>query len=104
EQVANANLKGFEIGLSTLLLKNLQLISNARYTKGTDNDNNPLPLISPFKLTSSVRYAKSKFSVQAENIWATAQKNVSATVNETTTPAYTIFNLRGAYAFKVKQN
>lgn len=104
EQVANANLKGFEIGLSTLLLKNLQLISNARYTKGTDNNNRPLPLISPFKLTSSVRYAKSKFSVQAENVWATAQNNVSATVNETTTPAYTLFNLRGTYAFKVKQN
>lgn len=104
EQIAHANLKGFEIGLNTVLLKNLQVISNARYTKGTDNDNNPLPLISPFKLTSSVRYAKSKFSLQAENVWATAQNKVSAMVNEKTTPAYTLFNLRGTYVFKVKQN
>ncbi len=104
EQIANANLKGFEIGLSTVLLKNLQLISNACYTNGTDNSKNPLPLISPFKLTSSLRYAKSKFSVQAENVWATAQNKVSTVVNEKTTPAYTLFNLRGTYAFKVKQN
>lgn len=104
EQINHANLKGFEVGLSAVLLKSLQLISNARYTKGIDNANNPLPLISPFKLTSSVRYAKTKFSIQAENVWATAQNQVSAMVNEKTTPAYTLFNLRGTYAFKVKQN
>ncbi len=104
EQVANANLKGLEIGLTTALLKNLQLVSNARYTKGTDNDNKPLPLISPLKFTSSLRYTKSKFSLQAENVWASAQNHVSALVNEKTTPAYTLVNLRGTYTFKVKQS
>lgn len=104
EQIAHASLRGFEIGLSTVLLKNLQLISNARYTEGTDDNNNPLPLISPFKLTSSIRFAKANFSIQAENIWASAQNKVSTMINEKTTPAYTLFNLRGTYAFKVKQH
>lgn len=104
EQIANANLEGFELGLSTVLSKNLQLISNARYTKGTDNNNNSLPLISPLKLTSSLRYAKSKFSLQAENVWAAAQNKVSKMVNEKTTPAYMLFNFRGTYTFKLKQN
>lgn len=104
EQIGHANLKGFELGINTALLKNLQLISNARYTKGTDQNNLPLPLISPLKLTSSLRYAKTSWNLQAENVWATAQNQVSAMVNEQTTPAYTLFNLRGSYAFKVKQN
>ncbi len=104
EQIKNANLKGFELGLSTALMKNLKLISNVRYTKGIDDNRNPLPLIAPLKLTSSLRFSKKTFSLQAENEWASAQNRVSKTVNEQATAGYALFNLRGSYGFKLKQN
>lgn len=104
EQTPHADLKGFEIGFNTVLVKNIQLIGNARYTKGTDFNDNPLPLIAPLKLISSLRYSKSDFSIQAEHEWASAQNKINKMVNEQKTPSYTLFNLRGSYIFKVKQN
>lgn len=104
EQLPFANLKGFELSLNTLLLKNLQYIGNVRFTEGKDDNGISLLLVAPLKLISSLRYSKTSFNIQLENEWATAQNRVNKSVNEKPTPAYALFNVRSSYHFKLKQH
>lgn len=103
EQVDYATLKGFELGLNATFAKHLNFIGNLRYTCANDYSGNPLPMISPLKLTGSLHYQQKQLSLQAESIWASAQNRVSTAVNEKSTPAYALFNARAGYNFLLKK-
>lgn len=71
---------------------------------GKDNNNNPLPLIAPFKSVSSLRFTHRDLFIQAENEFSSKQNRVSRDFGERTSPGFSIFNLRGNYTFKLKTN
>lgn len=78
------------------------LNSTLKFLYGNDHDGRPLPLISPLKSITSLRYAHHHLFIQAENEFSVRQGRVNEDFGETASPGYSIMNLRGAYSFKMK--
>lgn len=67
------------------------------YAIGKDNENDNLPLISPFAYNTSFDFRFNRFSAQASLQGNALQKNYGAKYGETSTPAYAIINLNAQY-------
>jgi iron complex outermembrane receptor protein len=76
----------------------LDLLSSLRYTVGADHQSEPLPMISPLRNSSSLRWRGNLFSLQAESDWSLAQNRFSPAAGEDATPAFLLLHLRGSYA------
>jgi iron complex outermembrane receptor protein len=93
-----AVMSGVEASLLIHPHEQLDVITTAKYLRGIDNTNEPLPLIPPLKLLSSVRYRVKTLTVQAEAEYASSQQKVRASVGESITPSYLLAHLRMSYA------
>ncbi|MBO7581352.1 MAG: hypothetical protein J6T38_07550 [Bacteroidaceae bacterium] len=67
------------------------------YAIGRDDQNDPLPLISPFAYTSSLTFAYKHFQGKAEVRGNTKQVNAGKKYGETATAAWAIGNISGQY-------
>lgn len=96
--ISNAMLFGGSLRAAYRPVKDLAITERIEYTNGRDDNENPLPLIPPFRSTTGIEYGYKNFLIQAECEAATKQNRVSPEFGEAETPAYAILNLRGTYS------
>lgn len=99
----HATMAGTEAALMWKPSKGWQWLSTLKYHYGTDQDGNPLPLIAPLRLVSSLRKEISRLSVQAEMETASRQQRVSKMAGEHETPSFLLIHARASYVFKVNR-
>ena len=95
--IANASITGLELSAVLKPAAPIDIISTLRYTRGKDNDNNPLPSIAPLKNTSSFRYQLNKAFVQLEYDAALKQNRINLKTGEDKTDGYILLNARFGY-------
>ena len=71
------------------------------YSTGTDDEDDTLPLISPFSYTASLNLHHGRFQGKAELRGNARQTDYGKKYGETQTPAWAIFNLSANYQFSV---
>jgi iron complex outermembrane recepter protein len=71
------------------------------YSLGRDNNSNRLPLISPFRYTSSVDYTFSAFSCGISVQGNASQQDYAEEYGEDRTPAFAVANLNAKYVFNM---
>jgi iron complex outermembrane recepter protein len=97
ENLAWAKMTGVDMLVMFSPFKNVQLVSNNKYTYGTNSLDEAMPQIPPFKSVSSVRVQLAKFNVQAEYEWAAAQNHISSSFGEMKTASYHIVSFRSGW-------
>jgi iron complex outermembrane receptor protein len=95
--IANASITGLELSAVLKPAAPIDIISTLRYTRGKDNDNNPLPSIAPLKNTSSFRYQLNKAFVQLEYDAALKQNRINLKTGEDKTDGYILLNAKFGY-------
>lgn len=95
--ISDASLHGFEATMLAAPFKKTQWITTCRYAQAVNNFGDPLPMIPPLKVVSSIRYAGNRFDAQTEFEWSAAQRYVSVAAGELTTASYTVINARFGY-------
>ena len=95
--ISYANLAGTEASLSYEPLLKTRLIATVKYTRGTDNQGNPLPLIAPLRAVGSARQVLGSFSLQGEWEVAADQNRINSAAGEKTTRAFSLLHARGSY-------
>lgn len=75
-----------------------------KWIKGTNMDNQPLPLMAPLKAISSIRYNHNHYFVQVENEMSGTQNQIDASFGEYKTPSFSVFNIRSNYHFNLQQH
>ncbi|MDD2798571.1 MAG: TonB-dependent receptor [Bacteroidales bacterium] len=96
--VPSAKLYSTDLQLLYSPTKNLTTFLLSKFTYGELSAREPLPLISPLKNTIVVEYHKKTFSAQGECESALAQNRINTAYNETSTPGFTVFNLKSNYS------
>ena len=94
-----ALLAGMEASLVCKPLPDMQLVSTLKYAYGRDEHGEPLPMITPLRNISSIRYTVKRLWLQGEMEIAAAQYRVSTTAKERTTGSFTICHFRAGYPF-----
>ena len=92
-----ATVMGAEASALCSPFKKAEIVSTFRYTLANDNNNQPLPFVSPFKNITSIRYQPTKFSFQLETETALCQNRVSIKYAEDITPGYFLLHTRLGY-------
>ncbi len=92
-----ATVMGAEASALCSPFKKAEVVSTFRYTLVNDNNNQPLPFVSPFKNITSIRYQPAKFSFQLETETALRQNRVSIKYAEDITPGYFLLHTRLGY-------
>jgi iron complex outermembrane receptor protein len=92
-----ATMRGLEISLLLHPQDNFDIISTIKYVFGTDNNSEPLQLIPPLKILSSVRYRLGSVMIQSELEYASSQNRVRTSMAEQTTAAYLLAHIRTSY-------
>lgn len=100
--IAFAETRGLESGITWKLGKRFSYYSNLKYLITTTSLGKPLPMIPPLKQIQSLRSSILKIQLQVDNEWALAQNQLNADFAEHSTPAYAIFGLRFARTWNVK--
>lgn len=98
ENISYADMAGLEALIIIKAGSSLQFISTFKYNYGVDNNKDPLPLIAPFKNTSSIKKQLNKWSLQLDAETASAQNRVNIQAKETATPGFFKANIRVAYS------
>ena len=93
---------GIEASAVVKPVKNIDLVSDLRFTAGRDNNQYHLPNISPLKNVTSVRWQYKKLYVQGETEIAAKQKRYSPRAGEDATAGYGLFHLRTGYTINLK--
>jgi iron complex outermembrane receptor protein len=96
DNIPTATLYGADVLFMTRLM-GLQWITNLKYTSGSDESGDPLPLIPPLKAVTTVKYNFRAFTTQVEWEWADAQLRVSKDAHERPTPAWSVLSVRTGY-------
>ncbi len=97
--IPSARLFSTDLDLLYSPVKAISVFMITKFTFGELNSGEPIPLIPPLKNIVSVKYKKENLSVQLENESSLAQKRINKNYGETTSPAYSIFHVKGGYAF-----
>jgi len=84
--------------------KQLKWSSQLVYTRGKDLNNVNLPFMSPLNYTTSLAFAKDKFSTEIVLQGNTKQVNFSQVYGENKTPDYAIVNLNFGYKVQFGRN
>jgi iron complex outermembrane receptor protein len=93
QNLSTANIWGGELTARFDPVKSLSLSSINTFQQGTDNNGNPLPLMSPFHSTQKAEWqAKSDWTFFLESLYAAGQSRVSAFYGESSTPAFNVIN------------
>jgi iron complex outermembrane receptor protein len=93
-KIYNANLQ-----VQAIPFRYLSLFMLTKYTWGELNSGEPLPLIPPLDNILAISYQRSKWSCSLENETALAQNRINTGYGEITSPAFTLFNIKGSYQF-----
>lgn len=80
------------------------LNNSLKWVQGRDTHGMPLPLISPLKSVTSLRFVHHNLFIQIENELASAQKKVNISYGELASSGFSILNLRSTYTFALKNN
>ena len=96
QNVPSAKLLGFEQTADYQFNNEFRAINNIQYTYGVDNQGEYLPQIPPLMGSLSVRFSKQDYLLQAETVWAAAQRNVNESYGESQSPSFIVFNFRGS--------
>ncbi len=105
DNIAKATMTGATMNLFYNPIAKVNLNSQFSFTRGETDEGTPLPLISPVRNTTSVKYLFSKkgyVALAAES--ALAQNKINPDFGEIASPAYTIFDVRGGYDFAIVEN
>lgn len=97
--MAGAFITGADASASINLKQGFQSMNTLTYSYGTLSDGSPVPMLSPLRGVSSVRYTYKGWHIQAETDWATAKDRINTSVGEISSPAYALLNLRTGYKF-----
>lgn len=104
QNIQSATISGAESSLNYQFAnRHLTLNNTFKWVYANDNNKTPLPLISPFKSVSSLRFAHGSFLIQAENEISSAQNRINTEFGEKASPAYSIQNLRSTYSFRIQK-
>jgi len=104
QNIQSATISGAESSLNYQFAnRHLTLNNTLKWLYAYDNNKNPLPLISPLKSTTSLRFAHGSLQIQAENEISSAQNRINTEFGERASQAYTIQNLRGTYTFRIQK-
>lgn len=103
ENIPHATIAGGEASVLYAISNSFQLISAWKYTRGQDFQNVPLPMIPPLQAITTLRYSKSKYSLQFENESSFSQDNICPYYGEDYTPGYSIMNFRMFYSIHVSR-
>lgn len=95
--ISGAKLYSADLQLMYSPLEHFSVFILTKYTRGQMNSGDPLPLIAPLKNILSISYEKNKWSIQAENETALRQNRINQNYNESQTPSFTLFNVKGNY-------
>ena len=99
-----ANISGAESSLIyQFASRHFTLNNTLKWVQGNDNIRNPLPLISPLKSITSLRFVHHHLFIQAENELGSKQNRINSDFGEKASPGYSIFNLRSSYTFIMKK-
>lgn len=74
-----------------------------KWMKGNDMNGQPLPLMSPLKATTSIRYNHKHYFLQLENESGAKQNRIDSSFGEQPTAGFSLFHFRSNYHFKVQQ-
>jgi len=96
--ITSARLFSTDLDLLYSPVKAISVFMISKFTFGNLGSGEPIPLIPPLKNVISVKYQKENFSVQLENESSLAQNRINKNYGETTSPAYSIFQVKGSYA------
>lgn len=83
--------------------RHFTLNNTLKWVQGTDHEGNPLPLISPLKSITSLRFVHHHLFIQAENEFSLKQHRINQDFGEKATPGYAVINLRSNYTFAMKK-
>lgn len=103
ENTGKASLMGGEWSLMSDITKTTHLMTTATYSYGYDYEKDPLPLIPPLKITSSISQKWKGFTLQPEFNWSSAQNNTSVKFDEMNTDAFLLLNIRLFKTFKLNK-
>lgn len=95
--IPNASIYGFEFNFFVNLFSNFSSISTIKYQIGKDNNSEPLALIPPLKLVTSVGYRINDIGFQGELEYSAAQNSIRTSVGEQRTPSYFLVHLGTSY-------
>jgi len=79
----------------------MYIFNLTKFTWGQLNSGEPLPLVAPIKNMISVSYEKNNWSFQVDNESALMQNRINLQYGETTSPSYSIFNIKSSYHIKL---
>ncbi|WP_276390313.1 TonB-dependent receptor plug domain-containing protein [Eudoraea chungangensis] len=99
-----ANLYNISLNATYQLSNAFSLSGNASYHRGTDQDGENLPFISPFTYASTLAYTQEKLIASFTVNGAADQVNFNPDFGEDRTDAYTIFSLAVGRNFKINED
>ena len=101
ENIPDASISGFEVNITTRILKHFSVQNTTQFSYGIDNEGTPLQMIPPFQNTTKVGFTYKSVEFRVESIIAAMQNNPRQNAGETTTPSYAILNLHTQMPFKM---
>jgi iron complex outermembrane receptor protein len=100
ENIDHATIFNIDVNLQKSFLRYFNWNSKATYSRGSDEENNPLPLISPITYSSSISYNRNRYDAEIKLQGAATQTRYNADYGEDETPAYLIFGASAGYKFR----
>src|SRR5690606_3849226 len=94
QNINAAFLLGAESSLNIVFNEKVTVNNSVKWVRGVENGGANLPMISPLKSYTHIRYSFPHFFFQLENEFSLAQNQISQTYGEFATPGYNIMNLR----------
>lgn len=99
-----AVLQGIELNGQYAIHKNLKWLFQASYSLGKDNNNNWLPLISPFRSTNQWSWLVKGYDINLTWNYAADQNRIADYFGETRTAEYHLIDANISHQFKLGKN
>ncbi|MDW7695872.1 TonB-dependent receptor [Flammeovirgaceae bacterium SG7u.111] len=100
ETLPYANISGGSVTFQWQVLEKLNFSSSVNYTHGVDNGGEPLPMVSPLKNLSTLRFSLPTFSAQAESEIGAVQNHFRESFGEDATPRFALLHFRFQKSWK----
>jgi len=101
--IPHAQLFSSDIQLLYMPLPYFSAFWLAKYTAGSINKGEAMPLIPPLKNVLALQFQKNKLQLQAECETALAQNSININYGERKTPAFAVINVKSSYGFAVSK-
>ncbi|MDR3705122.1 MAG: TonB-dependent receptor [Paludibacteraceae bacterium] len=100
QNIDHASIFNVNVDLKKSFLRYFIWNNHALYSLGSDDQGNPLPLISPLTYSSALAYNRQRYNVEFKLQGAATQTRYDADYGEDETPAYLIFGASAGYKFR----